>query len=151
MTSEEPFATVTIDPHETSIIGHLDLQTTQFELLVKAEDLKDVLSHGHTARVPLVYILRDLLNYRDNKKSWTVEIKDNGALVLSNRSEKYLFHAVKNKEEIEREIKKYQDLNILHHFFAVLEQFKTSRVVNFYYCAEIAKYTFGYLLGNNLH
>ena len=112
MTSEEPFITVTIDPHETSIIGHLYLQTTQFELLVKAEDLKDVLSHGHTARVPLVYILRDLLNYRDNEKSWTVEIKDNGALVLSNRSKKCLFHAVKNKEEIEREIEKYIALNI---------------------------------------
>ena len=128
MTSEKPFATVTIDPHETSIIGHLYLQTTQFELLVKAEDLKDVLSHGHTARVPLVYILRDLLNCRD-KKSWTVKIKDNGALVLYDGSEEYLFHAVKNEEEIEREIKKY---NIPHHFFAVLDQFETSQTVKFY-------------------
>ena len=93
MTSEEPFITVTIDPHETSIIGHCYLQKTSFELLVKAEDLKDVLSHGHTARVPLVYILRDLLNCRD-KKSWTVKIKDNGALVLYDGSEEYLFHAV---------------------------------------------------------
>ena len=157
MTSEKPFATVTIDPHETSIIGHLYLQTTQFELLVKAEDLKDVLSHGHTARVPLVYILRDLLNYRDNEKSWTVEIKDNGALVLYNGSEEYLFHAVKNEEEIEREIKKY---NIPHHFFAVLDQFETSRVVNFYYCkvksldyasfkAEIARRAWSPLFGNS--
>ena len=125
---------IRIDPYETSIIGHIYLQTTQFELLVKAEDLKDVLSHGHTARVPLVYILRDLLNCRDNEKSWTVEIKDNGALVLSNRSKKCLFHAVKNKEEIEREIEKYIALNI-HipcHFFAVLDQFESSKTVKFY-------------------
>ena len=100
--------------------------------LTDTDDSNEIFSNGHTARGILVYVLRNLLNYGDNKKSWTVEIKDNGALVLSNRSKKYLFHAVKNKEEIEREIEKYQDLNIPHHFFAVLEQFKTSQTVEFY-------------------
>ena len=162
MTLEKPFSTIKIDPDETSTIGLCHLQTGEYsetaELLVKAEDLKDVLSHGHTARVPLVYILRDLLK-KLSQKDWKVEIEDNGALVLYKGSEKYLFHAVKNDSEIEGKIKEHQNLNIPHHFFAVLDQFETSQTVKFYYKtdnfdyetfkAELARSAWSPLFGNS--
>ena len=68
------------------------------------------------------------------KQEWIVKIDNTGALVLYNKSEskEYLFHAVKNRREIEGEIRKYRDLDIPRHFFAVLDQFETSQTVKFY-------------------
>ncbi|MBR2124659.1 MAG: hypothetical protein IJ934_05820 [Acetobacter sp.] len=93
-------------------------------------DINEILSNGHTARGILVYVFCNWLNSK--KQEWTVEIRNTGALVLYNKSKKYLFHAVKNEREIEEEIKKYQTLDIPLHFYALLDQFETSQTVKFY-------------------
>lgn len=98
-------------------------------------DINKMLSNGHTARGILVRVFCNWLNFPE-KQEWTVEIHDTGALILDNKSKskKYLFHAVKEKEEIEETINKSLDLklNIHNHFCAVLDQFETSKTVKFY-------------------
>lgn len=105
-------------------------------------DITAILSNGHTARGILVYVFRNWLNFPE-KQEWIVEIHDTGALILDNKSKskRYLFHAVKvkNKEEIKKEINKYRDLKISHHFFAVLDKFKTLKKVSFYEGTEGTK------------
>ena len=121
-------------------------------------DMDEIFSHGHTARVPLVYILRDLLNKHkkplqkdwkeDWEEDWKVEIKDNGSLLLSNGSQEYSFHALnlglydlydevstyeEIQEKIDEEYKGYcEDKNVNGHFVAVLDNFLLLQTVKFY-------------------
>ncbi|MBO6090625.1 MAG: hypothetical protein J6P00_00155 [Acetobacter sp.] len=147
MTLGTPYATVTIKPNETSIIGLCYLQETPFKLLVKAKDLKDILSHGHTARVPLVFFFRDLLNKykKPLQKDWEVEIESNGRLLLNYGKDKYSFHAFNfNGEKItEKDLQSFvkgeeevlTSANAKHcnnHFVAVLDDFLLSQTVKFY-------------------
>ena len=95
--------------------------------------MTDILSNKHTARVPLVYVLRDLLNKHKEplqkdwkeewEEDWKVEIKDDGALVLNNGSKNYLFGECKEKDH---------NRNISGYLLAVSESFKESQTVEFY-------------------
>ena len=112
--------------------------------------------HAVTRRNWLKDHKKELHNFLlQEEQEWTVKIDNTGALILHNRQKQqekqleYLFHAVnlglndkeireerrkqeKIQEKIQEEIKKYRDLKIHNHFCAVLDQFETSKKVNFY-------------------
>ena len=123
-----------------------DLQS--FPFFTEQEiNINEILSNGHTARLPLVYVLRDCLN-KIQKQKWRVQIDEMSLLLFKNHEEPKLtgyfeFHAVKYKEYL-KELKENIDKCIKECgdywpipqgcVVAVVGNFEKKREVNFYAC-----------------
>lgn len=115
---------------DSKIIYEFDSDKNRKSLRISSEKFKlllDILPNAHIARVPLVYILCNLLNIRDPiLEDWEVKTTYKGELLLKNSSQEYPFHAVKAISEM------YSIQYYKIEYFAVVGEFLRYKKIIFY-------------------